>query len=53
MFEKPDWNRGDTVKSIIEVAAIGRAALAECINDAADWLDTKLADRINTKEDEL
>jgi hypothetical protein len=51
-MEKPDWNRGDTVKSIVEVASIGRAALVECIKDAADWVDTKLADRINGPQDE-
>lgn len=47
MVERPDWHRGDTLRSIKDFAIIGALALKECVIDAADWLDTKLADRIN------
>lgn len=50
--ERPDWNRGDTLKSVAEVASIGAAALVECLKDAAAWADAKLANAINTEEDE-
>lgn len=52
MNESPKWNRGDTIKSIVEVSSIGLAALKACVIDAADWLDTKVANRLNGAEDE-
>lgn len=50
--EKPDWARGDTLRSIRDVVAIGAAALKEVCLDAAAWADTKLANAINSDEDE-
>lgn len=51
LMERPDWQRGDTLLSLKEVAVIGLLALKECVIDAADWVDTKLADRINGADD--
>lgn len=51
MNRPPEWNRGDTLRSVRDVAVIGFGALKECIIDAADWLDTKFADRINGADD--
>lgn len=49
--EKPEWGMRERILSVYEVACIGKAALAECITDAASWLDTKLADKINEGEE--
>lgn len=50
--ERPDWNRGDTLRSVKDVVVIGALALKECFSDAAAWVDTKLANAINSNEDE-
>lgn len=51
MHDKPDWHTGDTLRSIKDIAIIGALALKECVVDAAGWVDTKLADRINGVDD--
>lgn len=45
MNEVPDWNRGDRLKSIIEVASIARVALAECVIDTGKWIDKKIKEK--------
>lgn len=51
-MERPDWNKGDTLASVKEILIIGALSVRQCCIDALDWADTKLADRINTKDDE-
>lgn len=46
-MDRPKWNRGDTIKSIKDVVVIGAVSLKECIIDAADWLDTRFANKLN------
>jgi negative regulator of sigma E activity len=46
------WEKKDTLLSLRDVFNIARVALAECISDAASWVDTKAANQINTEEDE-
>ena len=50
-MERPDWQRGDTIRNVKDLVVIGALALKECVVDAADWLDTKFADRINGADD--
>lgn len=50
--EKPDWQRGDTLRNIKEIVVIGSLALVECMKDGVAWVDTRLADRINGADDE-
>lgn len=52
MPDKPDWERLDSLRSIKEVAIIGAGALKELLIDAADWVDTRLADRVNGDQDD-
>lgn len=54
-MDKPNWERGDTIKSIYGVFATGRVALARFISNIAEYpskLDTKYANAPNTPEDE-
>lgn len=50
-MERPNWKRGDTLRGVRDFTVIGVLALRECLIDAANWLDTKYADRINGDED--
>lgn len=50
--DKHKWSIGDTVRSAMEVTAIGAGALRLLIEDGVSWVDTKLADRINGEDDE-
>lgn len=41
-METPDWNKGDRIRSIIEVTNIVQFALAECVVDTGKWISKKL-----------
>lgn len=47
-MELPDWNKGDTLKSIKGVLLLGRQAVAELL----ERIDTKLANALNGEDDE-
>ncbi len=51
-MDKPTWERGDTLKSIHAVALLARNTLARLIGNAAEYIDTREAGRINRPEDE-
>lgn len=51
--ERPEWERGDTLRSVKDIVVIGALAIKECITDAAAWVDTKLANAVNNENDEV
>jgi hypothetical protein len=53
--ERPNWNTGDTIKSIGGVIELGRQAVAraiEYIGELPERIDTHFANGINRGEDE-
>ena len=40
--EPYNWQRGDTLKSIVEFSIIGGLALKECLVDSYKWASDKL-----------
>lgn len=41
-MERPDWNPGDTVRSVTDVCAILGAAAVEVAKDTKVWLAVKM-----------
>jgi len=52
MTEKPNWQRGDTLKSLHATLNLGSQAVKTVIGSLAERIDTKYSDQLNGDSDE-